>query len=87
MSLSRQTVVSIFSSRCHSFLQSPRAKEPELLGLGRVATLEVRQVATEGTPETFGEAGDDLVFIMGPPSVASLGNFSNCVLTTYAFSV
>lgn len=87
MSLSRQTVVSIFSSRCHSFLQSPRAKEPELLGLGRVVTLEVRQVATEGTPETFGEAGDGLAFIMGPPSVASLGNFSNCVLTTYAFSV
>lgn len=79
-------IVTVAASSClHSqimlphrspFLQSPKAKKQGLLEVGRVAALELRQVANGETPGSFGEAGKDLVFIMGPLSAAGKGIFS-----------
>lgn len=41
-----------------------------------MAALELRQVANEETPGSFGDAGKDLDFIMGPLSAAGMGIFS-----------
>lgn len=69
------------------FPTKPKGKGTRALGTGKSCYLGGGRWPLKGPQRPLGEAGDDLVFIMGPPSVASLGNFSNCILTTYTFSV